>query len=82
MLQLRGSKQRLRGSKERYLIFDIMSEAQYFEYEIGMQLISKFAVVVRRLMLNRRLIGEELSTRSVKALNLYIKFVIEDLVES
>ena len=33
-------------------------------------------------MLNRRLIGEELSTRSVKALNLYIKFVIEDLVES
>ena len=33
-------------------------------------------------MLNRRLIGEELSTRSVKALNLYIKFVIEDLAES
>ena len=82
MLQLRGSKQRLRGSKERYLMFDIKSEAQYFEYENEMQLISKFVVVVRRLTLNRRLIGEELSTRSVKALNLYIKFVIEDLAES
>ena len=50
MLQLRGSKQRLRGSKKRYLILWLnwlwtkKSEAQYFEYEVGMQLISKFVI--------------------------------------